>query len=328
MADHITLEEHKTIIRSLPVPACLVDRQHHYLSVSKSYAGLFGAAPGDLIGRSMVGIVPDKVIAKVDSDYTAFDNGEATATDEFVINGRIFLVTIHPLRHADTTVIASFVTLTDISPFQKKITDLSGQNEKLLSFNARLQHIAETDPLTGLANRRGMNRFICAEMRRCRREEKPLSLALIDIDYFKHFNDQFGHLAGDSALIQVGAVLQRAVRRPGDYVARYGGEEFIVILPDTDVTGARHVCANIQQAISSHAIMHETLTCQHLTVSIGIAGIAKIGRDIDLDDLREDLLQAADLALYDAKGAGRNSVRVWPDEIGTTFSPENAPLMP
>ena len=159
MKNRLTVKDHKAIIRSLPVAACLVDRNHNYLSVSESYAGLFGFTQDQLIGRCMSDIVTSNVIAKVDSDYAEFDNGIEIATDEFVINDRVFLVTIHPLRQSDNAVIASFVTLTDISPFQKKIVDLSGRYEKLQSFNAQLQQIAETDQLTGLANRRGMERF-------------------------------------------------------------------------------------------------------------------------------------------------------------------------
>lgn len=316
MKNNLTVDDHKAIIWSLPVAACLVDRNHNYLSVSENYAGLFGFTQDQLIGRYMGDIVTSNVIAKVDADYADFDKGITIATDEFVLNDRIFLVTIHPLKRCDNAVIASFVTLTDISPFQKKIVDLSGRYEKLQSFNAQLQQIAETDALTGLPNRWGMERFVSTEMRRCRREERPLSLALIDIDYFKHFNDRFGHLAGDCALRQVGEVIQQSIRRPGDCVARFGGEEFIVILPDTDLAGAQHVCATIQRAISARAITYDSRPCENLTVSIGISGTSKIARDLDLTVFRDALFRAADLALYDAKGAGRNSVRIWQKPIG------------
>ncbi|NKC05411.1 GGDEF domain-containing protein [Ochrobactrum haematophilum] len=102
----------------------------------------------------------------------------------------------------------------------------------------------------------------------------------------------------------------------GDCVARYGGEEFIVILPDTNLAGAQHVCDTIQRAISARAITYESRPCEKLTVSIGIAGVSRIALDTDLTVLRETLLREADLALYDAKGAGRNNVRVWQKQIG------------
>ncbi|MCG8273335.1 GGDEF domain-containing protein [Aquamicrobium sp. NLF2-7] len=316
MTYKITLEEHQATIRSLPVAACLVDKQLIYLSVSDRYADLFGATVDQLIGRSMVGIVPDSVISGFQGDFEALENGLETATDELVIDGRMYLATIHPLRHETGAMIATFVTLTDISAFKRRIADLSGKFEKLQSFTSKLQELAETDALTSLPNRRGMERFVCTEMRRCRREEKPLSVALIDIDYFKQFNDRFGHLAGDCALNLVGKVIQQSIRRPGDCVARYGGEEFIVILPDTNLAGAQHVCDTIQRAISARAITYESHPCEKLTVSIGIAGVSRIPRDIDLTVLRETLLREADLALYDAKGAGRNNVRVWQKQIG------------
>ena len=328
MTVQITLEEHKATIRTMPVAACLVDREFQYLSASDRYADLFGTSVDHLIGRSLVGIVPESVLSRFQSDFEAFDNGLETVTDELVIDGEMFLATIHPIRSDSGATIATFVTLTDISPFKRRIADLSGKYEKLQSFNTKLQELAETDALTGLANRRGMERFVCTEMRRCRREERPLSVALIDIDYFKHFNDRFGHLAGDCALHQVGGVIQQSIRRPGDCVARFGGEEFIVILPDTDLAGAQHVCATIQRAISARAITYESRPCENLTVSIGISGTSKIARDLDLTVFREALFRAADLALYDAKGAGRNSIRIWQKQIGAPFLPDVEPLLP
>ncbi|NKC05413.1 PAS domain-containing protein [Ochrobactrum haematophilum] len=172
MTYKITLEEHQATIRSLPVAACLVDKQLIYLSVSDRYADLFGATVDQLIGRSMVGIVPDSVISGFQGDFEALENGLETATDELVIDGRMYLATIHPLRHETGAMIATFVTLTDISPFKRRIEDLSGKFERLQSFTSKLQELAGTDELTSLPNRRGMERFVYTEMRRCRREQK------------------------------------------------------------------------------------------------------------------------------------------------------------
>lgn len=101
-----------------------------------------------------------------------------------------------------------------------------------------------------------------------------------------------------------------------------------MILPDTDLAGAQHVCATIQRAISARAITYESRPCENLTVSIGISGTSKIARDLDLTVFRETLFRAADLALYDAKGAGRNSIRIWQKQIGAPFLPDVEPLLP
>jgi diguanylate cyclase (GGDEF)-like protein len=127
---------------------------------------------------------------------------------------------------------------------------------------------------------------------------------MIDVDWFKAFNDRYGHLAGDDCLRKVGRVLSNTLQRPADLAARYGGEEFVALLPNTDEIGAATVAERIRQAVLELAIKHDASACGVATISAGVAGLNVVGRDGEA----EALLQAADQALYCAKRTGRNTV--------------------
>lgn len=173
--------------------------------------------------------------------------------------------------------------------------------------NRRLRTLVALDGLTGVANRRALNERLRAEWFRARRGSYPLALLLVDIDYFKAFNDRFGHLAGDDALKNVARALMETARRPGDLVARYGGEEFAVLLPHTDVPGAALVAESLRRAVN-HFSRRSAPEGASLTVSVGVASWIPDGRAAPLD-----LLAATDQALYRAKALGRNRVELdWP----------------
>ncbi|MEO1593127.1 MAG: diguanylate cyclase [Cyanobacteria bacterium J06632_22] len=178
--------------------------------------------------------------------------------------------------------------------------------EKLQQANAELEALALTDSLTQLANRRQFDRHLAKEWQRLSREQKPLSLILCDIDYFKRYNDLYGHPTGDRALSQVAQALVQASRRPADLVARYGGEEFAVVLPNTSTRGAYKVAQAVSQQIEKLNIQHEgSEVSNRLTATLGIATVIP-SRDLRL----HDLVEAADMALYYAKNHGRNRIYV------------------
>ncbi|MCU1725859.1 diguanylate cyclase [Pseudomonas sp. 7P_10.2_Bac1] len=164
-----------------------------------------------------------------------------------------------------------------------------------------LATLASTDPLTGLANRRTLDRTLDLEWRRAQRSGCPLSLVMIDIDHFKAFNDDYGHQAGDEALRQVAQAIEAHVRRPGDLAARYGGEEFAVVLSETEAAGTRVLCEKIRLAVEQMpAVLPDH---KKLTISLGsCTRYAKPGETPDA------LLSVADKALYQAKNTGRNRV--------------------
>lgn len=167
--------------------------------------------------------------------------------------------------------------------------------------NRALAMLAETDGLTGLANRRAFDGSLERAISRACRTMQPLSLLLLDLDHFKALNDTLGHQAGDDVLRRFGCVLSTMVRRPDDVAARYGGEEFALILPDTDTAGAVGIARAIHQALASARIAHPRGADAFVTVSIGVASAEPAAMPAP-----ETLIARADNALYCAKQAGRN----------------------
>ncbi|MCT7952244.1 PleD family two-component system response regulator [Ancylothrix sp. C2] len=182
---------------------------------------------------------------------------------------------------------------------QKQQTLLYNQLE---AANQQLKYLALIDGLTHVANRRQFDEQLEQEWRRMIRQQTPLSLILCDIDFFKLYNDTYGHQAGDVCLQQVAAALNRSINRSGDLVARYGGEEFVVILADTELEGAIHIVKKIQANIQALEIIHETCPNHYITLSFGISTVIP-----SQGTLPETLIAAADQALYQAKALGRNT---------------------
>jgi diguanylate cyclase (GGDEF)-like protein len=167
--------------------------------------------------------------------------------------------------------------------------------------NVALQALANTDSLTGLANRRHFEQTLATEYERSRRTGKPCSVILSDVDFFKKYNDHYGHVEGDACLRQVATAIAGSLRRPADLAARYGGEEFVVLLPETDLDGASAVAEHIRQRIAALALPHADSPLGHVTISLGVyTGAAGEGSDAGA------WIKAADSFLYDAKAAGRN----------------------
>ena len=172
----------------------------------------------------------------------------------------------------------------------------------------QVEELAVIDSLTGIANRRRFDAVLEDEWRRARRMKHPVSLLLLDIDFFKAFNDTYGHRAGDDCLRRVGEALRPFSRRPDDLVARYGGEEFAVILGDTAHHGARQRAEEIRAVIQALNIRHEASpAADGVTVSVGVATRRP---HMQPAATPADLIEAADKALYDAKQKGRNRVCV------------------
>lgn len=176
------------------------------------------------------------------------------------------------------------------------------RNRALTEAKDKLEQMSLTDGLTNLANRRHFDQFLEQEWVRATRSASPLGLIMLDIDYFKPFNDHYGHPAGDECLRQVARILHSVVRRPTDLLARYGGEEFAIVLPDTD--NAILVAEACRAAVEAAQIQHNLSEIGRVvTLSVGVCSRLP-GPTTDLDDLKEE----ADAALYRAKDAGRNTV--------------------
>jgi len=171
----------------------------------------------------------------------------------------------------------------------------------------QLRRLSYQDGLTGIANRRHFDEVLEKEWQRMKRDAKPLSLIMCDIDFFKNYNDTYGHQQGDNSLKQVASRLKECLKRPGDLVARYGGEEFVVVLPNTDTEGAFGLAEKMRLAIESLEITHsKSQISKRLTISLGVAAITPTSKI-----LPADLISAADQALYGAKKTGRNRVHLF-----------------
>lgn len=183
---------------------------------------------------------------------------------------------------------------------------VSRDNSERLQLEAQLQRLSQLDGLTGLYNRRYFDQQLLAEWRRLRRLAAPLALLMLDIDYFKPYNDALGHLAGDDVLRKVSAALRESLQREGDTACRYGGEEFAIILANTHQEGAEQVAARIHAAIASLDIRHPTSPLGRLTLSIGITVVDPV-----INEQPGELLAQGDQALYRAKHEGRNRTCLW-----------------
>lgn len=194
----------------------------------------------------------------------------------------------------------------------RRLLQQSLLRQQLEAANQRLQSLVSLDGLTQVANRRRFDEYLTQEWRRLARERSPLALILCDVDFFKAYNDTYGHQAGDYCLQQVAQALSDTAKRPADLVARYGGEEFAVILPHTDLEGAIQVAEAMRERIKELAIPHtQSTTGQFITLSSGVACTIPLH---DADPAR--LIATADAALYRAKSEGRDRVaaeryRLW-----------------
>ncbi|MES2533710.1 MAG: diguanylate cyclase [Pseudomonadota bacterium] len=176
--------------------------------------------------------------------------------------------------------------------------------EQLLESNLELRRLTNSDGLTGLANRRYFNEYMAQEWTAAEENGTLLSLLMIDVDFFKSYNDRLGHLAGDDALQQVAQTIERARSDyPASLAARFGGEEFALVLPGLDAAGARKAAENLRMQIETLAMAHPSPSGPYLTVSIGTATVAP-----GLEDSPNALIERADAHLYQAKCDGRNRV--------------------
>ena len=187
-------------------------------------------------------------------------------------------------------------------PFYPKIVKIRVSNQIELKYaREKLTKLAITDGLTGIANRRYFDDQLAHEWTRARRLNQTLAIAMIDVDWFKKYNDHYGHQGGDDCLRQVANVLSNVAKRDSDFVARYGGEEFAIILPMTQAENALELSKNICLALSNLELPHALSDFGHVTLSVGVAvGCPK------QNTTPHNLLVNADKALYTAKEKGRN----------------------
>ncbi len=267
------------------------------LYISPAMERLTGRKPEELLGKNAYEVINDD------------DRPDVMAAAERLRNGESSQETIlFRTQHADGREMwleTSLRIAAESGLDQPGVVGVTRDVTARKLLEQKLASLATIDGLTGLANRRAFDEALAREVARARRTGSPLSLLMIDCDRFKRFNDDYGHLAGDTCLKAVAAAIMARARRPLDVAARYGGEEMVLLLPDTDLGTARGLGAEICRQVQGLGVVHaRNLPWKVATVSIGVATLDAR----DESDTRDGLwlVNTADLALYDAKAQGRN----------------------
>jgi diguanylate cyclase (GGDEF)-like protein/PAS domain S-box-containing protein len=273
----------------------VVDPAGQRTFVSGACRDILGFEPEELIGKNALQLVIAEDRDRVKELFRKTDTLEDGGSEQYRVvrkDGSHLWVEVSGRRMPGSG---------DLVFTMRNISKRKAVEAELETANDRLSKLATTDELTGLSNRRELNRLLDLETKRGAREGLPLSVLLIDVDHFKAFNDTYGHVEGDRCLQEVAAAIWKATRRPSDSCARYGGEEFAVLLPNTSEEGARARAEIIRNAVASLKRTHSGNETGHVTISIGVVtSSGELGHP--------ELLELADNALYSAKRSGRNKV--------------------
>ncbi|EAS42298.1 sensor domain-containing diguanylate cyclase [Photobacterium profundum] len=289
-----------TILSASQDPIGLFNQHWVYVGCNESFAHSLGYTTETLLGKGVSDVLDsDKWELCRPIDEEVMVKGITIKTEDYVIleDGTPiwYEVAKSPYRDPTDNSVGVLVMARDVT--ERKATE-----QQLADAIMDLQELSFIDSLTKVANRRSFDEQLRKLWHGHVREQQPLTLILCDIDYFKAFNDNYGHQQGDVALQEVAKVLRNVVQRGTDEVARYGGEEFAFLLPNTDLKGGEIVAANIHQELASKGLTHGySNVANRLTVSLGIASVIPLpSQDYG------DLVGMADVALYKAKAAGRN----------------------
>lgn len=284
-----------------PFAFCILDRTRHVVFVNGQMAAIAGCSIAELDGACVTALFP-QTGPMLERCYRLAANGKALPDARISWKGRSYLLTFSATYGADGQVAEMLIGAADISR-EARIEDRLRQSRRHLLWSLH------TDYLTGLLNRKGLASAINRDLRRGNRDQSAVALLLIDVDYFKGYNDCFGHLAGDRCLAAIAEALSLCGRQGTDSIGRFGGEEFLMVLPDTGAGGALRVAENCRLAVRKLGIDHPESPFGMVTVSVGVTAIAgERGQTIDSDRI-ERYIEAADRALYEAKDAGRNTMR-------------------
>lgn len=284
-----------------PVPISVTDNNHTILMANESYWAEFGPLPDNQKTIKCYEHRPGKSCHTESCPLTRILGGASQYAYEAIKEKdgefRCFIVNAKPLLGARGKVVGGVESFQDITKRKRA-------EEALAQSNHKLEALSNTDGLTGIANRRRFDEVLTQEYARHARSGAKLSLILLDIDYFKAFNDCYGHLSGDECLQQVAQVMAACASRPADLVARYGGEEFACILPETGSSGAVAIAEKIRRDIIGHAIPHKgSKVADYVTASLGVVTVGcAIGGSV------LDVVAQVDALLYRAKASGRNRV--------------------
>jgi diguanylate cyclase (GGDEF)-like protein/PAS domain S-box-containing protein len=306
-------EKYRSILNASPDDITITDLEGRILMVSPASKAMFGYEPDydEFIGTRLVDFIVSEDVSRAQSNIRLMYKGAHPTPNEYrgvrqdlsIFDIEVNSGFVHNANGQPTKMVFIIRDITARKLAEQKILELVQQLE-IEKNTAQLNSI--TDSLTGLANRRYFDEALSTEFYRLKRSGSTLSLIILDVDYFKRFNDSYGHIAGDNCLRQIGTTLKTIVGRAPDIVARYGGEEFVVILPETKDNGAETLAERIRKTVEELAIPHSASdTAEHVTVSLGVVTVytTKLA-------LPQQVVALADEALYCAKERGRNRVAV------------------
>ena len=311
------------LMQHLVVPTFVINPHRQVVIWNKACERLTGVAAEDVLGTDnhwrafydaprccladLVALGRPDELADHYPEHTASKGGSGVSAENWCVMPRLgsqlyLAIDAGPIHDEEGNLIAVVETLRDMTDQKRAET--------------ALKSLAASDGLTGLANRRCFDQTLAMEWSRGVRTRKPLSLIFVDIDHFKLYNDLHGHQKGDDCLRTVASLIGATALRPADLSARYGGEEFAIILPETDLEGARLVADRLRRGLADLQIEHGAPgTGSHVSVSIGVASL------IPMNALNPAfLLKQADQALYAAKRSGRNRVVIVDDHV-VAFKP-------
>lgn len=298
------------VLQTIDVGVLVVDRRFAIQSWNAFMENHSGIAPNRAIGRNLFDVFPDlprdwfehksrTVIQLKNRAFTTWEqrpyvfrfknNRPITGTSEFMYQNCTFIPVTNTRGEVDSLCVIVY-----------DVTDVAVSKLELQRANGQLQEMSRVDGLTGLFNRTFWEEQLALEFRRQKRAGQPTSMVMFDIDRFKRFNDDHGHLAGDEVLRQVAAVVRRTVRA-SDIAGRYGGEEFALILPDTSASDAVRLSERLRERIARHVVKSGGQSMQ-VTVSLGVAGWNS------RFEIYNDWIVEADRALYQSKENGRDRV--------------------
>ena len=311
-ANELTVEaeiarlEFDQIFDAVGDPLWVVDDKKTVLRINKSFIDLLNlTSKSDAIGRNCYDVLASPICQNKICPLKRIKNGSRRV--ELDIELESAEGNIYPFWLTATPLFGLANEIIGVVEHFKEITELKRNEKALENANKKLEKLAVTDGLTQLANRRIFDETLHEEWHRMRREQQPLSVILSDIDFFKRYNDYYGHQEGDACLKAVAECIKNSVHRAADMVARYGGEEFVIILPNTVSDGAFRVAETIRTNVSAMKREHASSEVKgFVTLSLGVATIIPPMNGGN----PEDLVKTADDALYAAKEAGRNLVTV------------------
>lgn len=278
--------------------------------VNPAVEHMFGYTKDELIGKNVSLLMPDSIGSIHQNMVDNYIN-----TNKNKMTGR--KIEVEAKRKDGSTFPVSISVsdniINDKHIFTSVMSDITEQRhmtDALKQKNTELTYLSSHDELTGIYNRRSVNEYLLREWDRAHRQKTEISVLMIDVDNFKKYNDNYGHLAGDNCLQRIAKTMQRNLHRPADYLGRFGGEEFIVVLPETGIQGATEVAEHLRNTVEMLKIPHKESKFDYVTTSIGIAStMPKKTKNY------EQLISCADNALYQAKEQGRNCVKHLNKEI-------------